>query len=115
MNHRSTGTRTPSSWRRKIPVILCILITIGAKRSAIYRLFLSKAIVLGVVGGVGGFIVGTGAAMMLGPQLAGLQVSPMPLLLLLAIVVAVLIALAGSILPVYQAARFDPAVIMQEV
>jgi len=53
--------------------------------------------------------------MILGPQLAGLQVSPMPLLLLLAVVVAVLIALAGSILPVYQAARFDPAVIMQEV
>jgi putative ABC transport system permease protein len=92
-----------------------ILITIGTKRSAIYRLFLSKAIVLGVVGGLCGFVVGTGAAMILGPQLAGLTVTPMPLLLLLAVVVAVLIALAGSILPVYQAARFDPAVIMQEV
>jgi len=92
-----------------------ILITIGTKRSAIYRLFLSKAIFLGVLGGLGGFIVGTGAAMVLGPQLAGLRVSPIPLFLLLAIVVAVLIALAGSILPVYRAARFDPAVIMQEV
>jgi putative ABC transport system permease protein len=92
-----------------------ILITIGTKRSAIYRLFLSKAVFLGVVGGLAGFIVGTGAAMILGPQLAGLRVSPMPLYLLLSVVVAVLIALLGSILPVYRAARFDPAVIMQEV
>ncbi len=92
-----------------------ILITIGTKRSAIYRLFLSKAVFLGVIGGIGGFIVGTGAAMILGPQLAGLHVSPMPLYLLLSVVVAVSIALLGSILPVYRAARFDPAVIMQEV
>jgi putative ABC transport system permease protein len=92
-----------------------ILITIGTKRSAIYRLFLSKAIFLGVVGGLGGFIVGTGSAMILGPQLAGLHVSPTPLYLLFSVVVAVLIALLGSILPVYRAARFDPAVIMQEV
>jgi putative ABC transport system permease protein len=92
-----------------------ILITIGTKRSAIYRLFLSKAVFLGVAGGLGGFIVGTGGAMILGPQLAGLNVSPMPHYLLLSVVVAVLIALMGSILPVYRAARFDPAVIMQEV
>jgi putative ABC transport system permease protein len=92
-----------------------ILITIGTKRSSIYRLFLSKAVFLGVVGGIGGFIVGTGSAMILGPQLAGLHVTPMPLYLLLSVGVAVLIALLGSILPVYRAARFDPAVIMQEV
>ncbi len=92
-----------------------ILITIGTKRSAIYRLFLSKAVILGVVGGLGGFIVGTGAAMILGPQLAGLSVSPIPVYLLFSVGVAVLIALLGSILPVYRAARFDPAVIMQEV
>ena len=92
-----------------------ILITIGTKRSVIYRLFLSKAIFLGVVGGLGGFVVGTVAAMILGPQLAGLSVSPMPLYLLFSVGVAVLIALLGSILPVYRAARFDPAVIMQEV
>lgn len=92
-----------------------ILITIGTKRSALYRLFLSKAVFLGVVGGLAGFIVGTVSAMILGPQLAGLSVSPMPVLLLLAVIVAVLIALAGSVLPVYRAVRFDPAVIMQEV
>lgn len=92
-----------------------ILITIGTKRSVIYRLFLSKAIFLGVVGGLGGFVVGTVAAMILGPQLAGLSVSPMPLYLLFSVGVAVLIALLGSIIPVYRAARFDPAVIMQEV
>ena len=92
-----------------------ILITIGTRRAVIYRLFLTKAVILGAVGGIAGFVVGTGSAMVLGPQLAGLQVSPLPIYLLLSVVVAVLIALLGSVLPVYRAARFDPAVIMQEI
>ncbi len=92
-----------------------ILITIGTRRSVIYRMFLTKAIVLGLVGGIIGYALGTGSAMILGPQLAGLSITPVPIYLLLSILVAVVIALMGSILPVRRASRFDPAVIMQEV
>ncbi len=92
-----------------------ILITIGTRRSVIYRMFLTKAIILGLVGGITGYILGTGSAMILGPQLAGLKISPVPIYLLLSVLVAVAIALLGSILPVRRASRFDPAVIMQEV
>lgn len=91
-----------------------ILITLGSKRSTLYRLFLSKAVILGLVGGILGFAIGTGAAMVLGPQLAGLQVQPLPLYLLYSVLVAVGISLLGSLLPVRRATRFDPAVIMQE-
>jgi len=96
--------------RREIGVLL----TIGAGHRIIYRLFLTKAILLGLVGGICGFVVGTAAAMILGPQLAGLPVAPVPLYLILSTGVAVLIALAGSIIPVRLASRLDPAVIMQE-
>jgi len=96
--------------RREIGVLL----TIGAGHRIIYRLFLTKAILLGLVGGICGFMVGTAAAMILGPQLAGLPVAPVPLYLILSTGVAVLIALAGSIIPVRLASRLDPAVIMQE-
>jgi len=92
-----------------------LLITIGTTRSVIYRMFLTKAIILGLVGGITGYILGTGSAMILGPQLAGLKISPVPIYLLLSVLVAVAIALLGSILPVRRASRFDPAVIMQEV
>ena len=92
-----------------------ILITVGTRRSIIYRMFLTKAVILGLVGGIIGYFLGTGSAMILGPQLAGLKVAPVPIYLLLSIIIAVVIALAGSILPVRRASRFDPAVIMQEV
>lgn len=92
-----------------------ILLTIGSRPATIYRLFLAKAVILGLAGGLGGFIIGTGSAMILGPQLAGLQIAPLPVYLLFSVMVAIGIALLGSILPVHRATRFDPAVIMQEL
>ena len=62
-----------------------------------------------------GYLLGTLSALILGPQLAGLSIDPIPIYLVFSIVVAVLIALLGSFLPVYRAARLDPALIMQEV
>lgn len=92
-----------------------VLITVGARKSIIYRLFLVKSLVLGIAGGVMGYLLGTLAALILGPQLAGLRIDPVPIYLVFSIVVAVVISLLGSILPVYRAARLDPAIIMQEV
>ncbi|MDD4051555.1 MAG: ABC transporter permease [candidate division Zixibacteria bacterium] len=90
------------------------LITIGFKKRHIYRLFFVKSLVLGVIGGASGYLLGTGAALILGPQLAGLQVSPVFSLFVWSLVVAVGIAVVGSWYPTYRAARMDPALIMQE-
>jgi putative ABC transport system permease protein len=92
-----------------------ILITVGAKKSSIYRLFLVKSVILGFVGGITGYILGTLSALVLGPQLAGLTTSPVPIYFVISILVAIVIALLGSIIPVYRAARLDPALIMQEI
>ena len=91
------------------------LITVGLTRGHIYRLFLAKSLVLGLVGGALGYTVGTVAAVILGPQLAGLQISPVLVYLALSIAIAVVISLLGSWYPVFRAARLDPALIMQEV
>jgi len=91
------------------------LITIGWARRHIYWLFLSKAIVLGLVGGVLGYAAGTVSAVILGPYLAGLEIGPVIGYLWWSVLVAIVIALAGSWYPTYRAARIDPAVIMQEV
>jgi putative ABC transport system permease protein len=92
-----------------------VLITIGAKKSSIYRLFLIKSIILGFVGGITGYVLGTFAAMVLGPQLAGLSISPVPIYFVISILLAIIISLLGSIIPVHRAARLDPALIMQEI
>lgn len=91
------------------------LMTLGASRRNVYRLFLAKSIILGLLGGLTGYLVGTVAAMILGPQLAGIGVRPVLVYLPWCLVVAVGIALLGSLLPIYRATRMDPAAILQEV
>jgi putative ABC transport system permease protein len=91
------------------------LITIGWGRRHIYWLFLAKAIILGLIGGVLGYITGTVSAVVLGPYLAGLQIGPVAGYFWWSILVAIVISLAGSWYPIYRAARIDPAVIMQEI
>lgn len=91
------------------------LLTLGATRGSVYRLFFAKSIVLGVLGGLGGYLLGTLSALILGPELAGIEVDPVPVYLIWSVLIAVAIALAGSWYPTYRATRLDPAAILQEV
>jgi len=90
------------------------LLTLGATRGSIYHLFFAKSIVLGVLGGVGGYVVGTLAALILGPELAGLSVRPIPIYLAWSVLISLVIAVLGSWYPTYRATRLDPASILQE-
>ena len=90
------------------------LLTLGATRSSIYRLFFAKSIILGVLGGIGGYLLGTLSALILGPELAGIAVQPVPAYFAWSLLIAVAIALLGSWYPTYRATRLDPALILQE-
>ena len=92
-----------------------ILLMIGAPKSSVYTMFLFKATILGLVGGVLGYAIGTIAGVMLGPQLAGIIVRPVPVLLVWSILLSMVIAILGSLLPAYLAAKIEPFTIMQEV
>ena len=91
------------------------LMALGAESSFILRLFLSKAGLLGLAGGVAGFAMGTGLAVTVGPPLAGVPVLPMPILAVWAVLLSVIIALASSYFPARHAARLDPCATFQEV
>jgi len=91
------------------------LMALGAGSSVILRMFLLKALLLGTAGGIGGFILGTILAVVLGPRLAGIPILPMPALLAWAMGLSLLIALAASYLPARRAARLDPCATLQEV
>jgi len=91
------------------------LMALGAESFLILRVFLLKALLLGVVGGVAGFAIGTLLAVTLGPRLAGVPVLPMPTLALWAVVISAGIALAASYFPARRAARLDPCATFQEV
>ncbi len=91
------------------------LMALGADSSVVLRIFLLKALLLGLAGGVGGYLLGTVLAMILGPRLAGVIVLPMPLLAPLAVGISVTLALLASFFPARRAARLDPCATFQEV
>ena len=91
------------------------LMALGADSGLVLRIFLLKALILGVAGGIGGYVIGTVLAVVLGPKLAGVIVLPMPMLALLAVGISVALALVASYFPARRAARLDPCATFQEV
>jgi putative ABC transport system permease protein len=91
------------------------LMALGAGSHVVLRMFLLKAVWLGLAGGVGGYALGTAMAAILGPRVAGVPVLPMLAPLFWAVGVAVVVCVAATYLPARRAARLDPSAALQEV
>lgn len=91
-----------------------ILRMIGYHKRHVYYILILKAVIMGIVGGIAGFIIGTMAAIWLAPQFAGIQVSPIYMLLLASIGISIIISIAGSVFPAYLAGKIEPFSNMQE-
>lgn len=91
------------------------LMAIGAESGLILKVFLLKALILGISGGLGGYILGTAIAMTLGPQLAGVAVFPMPVLALWSFAISIGVTILASYFPARHAAKLDPVETLQEV
>jgi putative ABC transport system permease protein len=87
---------------------------IGFTRIDIYKMLLMKAVILGLFGGIIGYIIGSLSGMILGQRFAGLAVQPIPVLLPLSVLLAIIISVIGTLLPAFMAARMEPYSIMQE-
>ncbi|MFZ4414363.1 MAG: ABC transporter permease [Bacteroidales bacterium] len=91
-----------------------ILRMIGTYKSEIYKILLLKALILGLIGGMLGYALGTIAAYYMGPVFAQIQVAAIPLFIVWAVLISIGISITGSLLPAYFAARFEPFSNMQE-
>lgn len=91
------------------------LMALGAESGVVLRIFLLKALLLGLAGGIGGFAIGTVLAVTLGPKLARVPVFPMPVLALWAVGISAGITFLASFFPARRAARLDPVATFQEV
>ncbi len=96
--------------RREIGTLLAI----GATPAFINRLFLSKALLFGSVGGLVGYLIGTGVAVSFGPHWAGVPVTPLPVLSAVSIFGAGLVSTAAAWWPARTAASLDPCVCFQD-
>ncbi len=91
-----------------------ILRMIGYHKRHIYNILIAKAMILGFAGGVFGFFIGTLAAVVLGPQFAEIEISPLYILLPISIAISIIISVTGSIIPAFKAGKIEPFSIMQE-
>lgn len=91
-----------------------IYMSMGANSPWILKLFLLKALIIGVAGGVFGYILGSGLAVILGPRIAGVPVLPLPMYALYSIAISTIIAFAASAIPAFNATKVDPSLIMKE-
>jgi putative ABC transport system permease protein len=91
------------------------LMALGATPPLILRLFLGKALVVGLAGGLLGYLSGTLLAVGAGPYWAGIAVRPVPWLAAVAVVLAGMVALVASYLPARRAAQLDPCLCFREV
>ncbi|MCA9005714.1 MAG: FtsX-like permease family protein, partial [Planctomycetaceae bacterium] len=91
------------------------LMALGATPRFVTQLFLAKAALLGLAGGITGYIAGSVLAVFLGPAFADVSVLPVPNLAFISAAIAVLVTIAASYIPARQAARLDPCMCFKEV
>ncbi len=87
---------------------------IGFPKTSVYRMILTKAMALGLAGGVLGYAIGSVAAMWLGPEFAGIEVSPTLMLLPASVALSTAVAAIGAAIPAYFAGSIEPFDNMQE-
>ncbi|MBM3141895.1 MAG: ABC transporter permease [Chloroflexi bacterium] len=87
-----------------------IMRAVGASRNQILKVFIYEAIVIGVVGGIFGYVIGTLLAYAVGPIIfAGVNVVYLPQYLPLSLALAIFIAVLATVYPSYLAAKIKVA------
>ena len=87
-----------------------IMRSVGASRSQITSIFIFEAVVIGIIGGIFGYLVGSGLAYLVGPLIfEGAAISYIPVYLPLSIGLAVIVALLATIWPVQRASQIRVA------
>lgn len=90
-----------------------ILKAIGVGIPQVAMLFLTEAAMVGIAGGVTGYMAGIGLARFIGESVFNAQITPDIQVLPLSIGIALVVALVGSALPVWRATRIEPVVVLR--
>ncbi len=87
---------------------------IGADNGQIVTIFLSEAALIGLVGGTVGYVLGSGLAQTLAHRVFSAAAGTVPIIVLpITLLLALGVTLIGSALPVRQAIRLDPVLLLR--
>lgn len=97
--------------RREIGMLLAM----GMDPRKIQIVFMLKVLAFAIVGGLLGYIVGSGVSMFLGPLVAESSVKPILYLLPISFAISIGLGIVSSIIPVRRISRLDPVEALREV
>lgn len=81
-----------------------IMRAVGASRNQIIKIFVYEAIIIGIMGGVFGYVAGTLLAYAIGPLIfEGTTIASVPQYFLLSLVMAVVVAIVATVYPAFRA------------
>jgi putative ABC transport system permease protein len=86
---------------------------LGAPMTTVSGLFLTEQLVLAVVGGGLGYVLGEGLAYLMGKAVFGVPATERLILFPVILVLAALVVLAGSLIPLGRVARLEPAPVLR--
>lgn len=87
-----------------------IMRAVGASRNQIMRVFIYEAVIIGIVGGIFGYVAGTLLAYVIGPIIfAGTNINFVLKYLPLSLVLAILVAVIATLYPAFRATRIRVA------
>jgi len=87
--------------------------SIGADESQIAQLFFAESVVIGIAGGAIGILIGIALAGFVGMWVFSATISPSITASLISVILAIAVALLGSMLPVKRAAEIEPSIILR--
>lgn len=90
-----------------------IMKAIGATNTLVAGIFLAEQLMLALVGGTLGFVLGVGFARVLGTSVFGSPAPPRLVLLPAVLGLAAVVAILGSLIPMWRAARVNPAPVLR--
>jgi putative ABC transport system permease protein len=86
---------------------------LGASRRAVGVFFLAEQLLLALVGGIAGYAIGLVLARFLGTGIFGIAPAVRLILFPIVLVLAAVVALLGSLVPLERASRVDPAPVLR--
>ena len=92
-----------------------ILLAMGMDPRKIQLVFVSKSLIFAAIGGLLGYIVGSGISIFLGPLIAEAKVLPIPYLLPISFAISIGLGTISSIIPAKRISRLDPVEALREI
>ena len=87
--------------------------SVGAENKRILALFFSEAIIIGILGGILGYFIGTILAQFIGISVFNTVISPRYEIIPLVIGISLVVVLLSSIIPVRRAVKIEPAIVLR--